>query len=260
MRKVLETLLTVFALSQVAAPLLVVAPLSIYYLCTGQSWAWESLLSQLLLPIQILAQLLLLAYVWMTHRSDVERGWNRFPDFGYVKCAVWATLSAAFCLSLLAEWLSFLPDWTTASFEAFLHHELGIFSLVLLGPIAEEWVFRGAIQGDLARRYTPSEGIVWSAVWFAVYHLNPMQMIPAFVIGLLLAWVRHHTRSLWLPILLHILNNSLSVGFARCYPTVTSLSEWVGHRYLFPAFFGGLLVSLLCLWGMHRTHHPRTLR
>ena len=78
----------------------------------------------------------------------------------------------------------------------------------LLAPLAEEGVFRGAVQ----RRAQPlgrGQAILLQAVLFAVQHKGPAGMAYALVCGLVLGTLRSRTGSVWPGMLLHTLNNLL---------------------------------------------------
>jgi len=82
--------------------------------------------------------------------------------------------------------------------------------VVAAGPLFEEVLFRGLILEGFLRRYSPWKSIVWSSVIFGLFHLNPWQFIPAFILGILMGYVYWKTRSLWLCIFVHLVNNGLS--------------------------------------------------
>lgn len=88
------------------------------------------------------------------------------------------------------------------------------FALVLYGsilaPIFEEIVFRGWCI-NLLKRYGKSIAIIISAIAFGLYHANIYQAIPAFIIGILFGYLTIKYESLWPSIVLHIINNSLSL-------------------------------------------------
>jgi membrane protease YdiL (CAAX protease family) len=58
--------------------------------------------------------------------------------------------------------------------------------------------------------------LVSSAV-FAVAHLDPVALIPTFILGLLLAYLYQRANSLWPGIILHFLVNGLSLCAAFAY-------------------------------------------
>ena len=82
--------------------------------------------------------------------------------------------------------------------------------VVLAGPILEELLFRGVILNGFLQSYPRRKAIVASAVLFAVYHLNPWQAVPAFVMGLLFGYWRAATGSLWPGIAGHMLANGVA--------------------------------------------------
>lgn len=90
------------------------------------------------------------------------------------------------------------PFWRLADQPA------GVFLAVVPLPILEELMFRGGLQGALARRMAPAAAITLTAAVFALYHLQPIQMITAFPLGLLLGWLFWRTGSLWPAIATHI--------------------------------------------------------
>ena len=115
-------------------------------------------------------------------------------------------LLSNFIDSLLPEGLSIQETYADAMDT--LNSPLGIVYVVLVGPIFEELIFRGAIMGSL-RRYGENFAIIFSALFFAFYHMLFLQIPFAFLMGLLFGYVA--TRwSLKAAIVLHIINNGLS--------------------------------------------------
>lgn len=83
--------------------------------------------------------------------------------------------------------------------------------LGLIGPVAEEIFFRGALQQVVSRWVGAGAGIFLSAALFALFHVDVALLAPLFVLGFLLACFRVWFKNLWAPILFHVLNNSVSV-------------------------------------------------
>jgi membrane protease YdiL (CAAX protease family) len=92
-------------------------------------------------------------------------------------------------------------------------------NLVLAGlivPVAEEMLFRGfLLLSFFNTRLWFWGAAVISSLLFAIVHnptsLNPLFHAPYFVIGLGLAVALRYTGSLWVPIGLHALKNSIAV-------------------------------------------------
>jgi membrane protease YdiL (CAAX protease family) len=76
-----------------------------------------------------------------------------------------------------------------------------------LVPLWEEMFFRGFIQNVLRNRLGVWAAILVSSLLFGLFHIIPLQMIGAFTLGILLAWLYEKSGSLWLPIFAHALNN-----------------------------------------------------
>ncbi len=81
----------------------------------------------------------------------------------------------------------------------------------VLGPVGEELFFRGFAHTALRRKYGFRKGIIFSSLFFGVYHLIPWQIPYAVIAGFILAYVYEKTHSIYPPILFHVINNSLAV-------------------------------------------------
>ena len=84
-------------------------------------------------------------------------------------------------------------------------------SVVVIPPIVEEMLFRGVVLQSL-KRYGDGFAIVVSAIFFGLYHGNPIQFVFAFFSGLVLGYVVIRTGSLLPSILIHLINNGVSYG------------------------------------------------
>lgn len=85
-----------------------------------------------------------------------------------------------------------------------------IFATVAISaPLLEEILFRGIILDGFLKNYSPRKAIIWSAIIFGLIHMNPYQFIGATLVGILMGWIYWRTRSLWLCILIHFVNNAL---------------------------------------------------
>ena len=94
-----------------------------------------------------------------------------------------------------------VPALLPEGLAPFLHH-------CAAAPIAEELVFRGAIQG-LARPLGRGQAVLLQAVLFALQHGTPAAMAYALVCGLVLGALRDRTGKVWPGWALHTLNNLL---------------------------------------------------
>ena len=80
---------------------------------------------------------------------------------------------------------------------------------ILLIPLVEEALVRGVILHGFLKRYSTKQAIIVSALLFGVAHLNPWQMVLAFMAGIFLGWLLVYTRSLYMCILGHMTMNAI---------------------------------------------------
>lgn len=83
-----------------------------------------------------------------------------------------------------------------------------IISACIVAPIIEEIVFRGIVLGGMLKKYSPKVAITISALLFAILHGNIHQGVNTFLLGLILAYVYYKTRSIYLTIFCHFVNNA----------------------------------------------------
>ena len=92
---------------------------------------------------------------------------------------------------------------------------ISLLATVILAPISEELLFRG-----LTLRFLRSAGVkfaaanVIQALFFGILHMNLVQGIYAFAVGLVLGYVAGKCRTVFLPILLHLCFNIAGTVFA----------------------------------------------
>ncbi len=81
----------------------------------------------------------------------------------------------------------------------------------ILAPIGEELLFRGVIHHWL-RRWGAVLAVVVSSLIFGLAHFNLMIGAIAFILGIGCAIIYDRTRSLWAPIIVHVVFNLLGIG------------------------------------------------
>lgn len=83
--------------------------------------------------------------------------------------------------------------------------------IAVLPPLAEEFAFRGIVLSHL-RRHGEFLAVLVSALLFALVHGNVVQIPFAFLAGIALGVAYVKTNNLLVPIVIHLLNNGLSVA------------------------------------------------
>lgn len=121
-----------------------------------------------------------------------------------------------------------------------------LLTVVLVAPVTEELLFRKIMLPGLVSSHGEKKGIIWSAVFFALFHMNPWQAIGAFVIGLFLAWLYLRTQNIWLCMFVHFINNSIAfAGFYMTDDANITIADILGSNSLMIIV---MLLSLACLY------------
>jgi membrane protease YdiL (CAAX protease family) len=88
-----------------------------------------------------------------------------------------------------------------------------IFMLVVVAPISEECIFRGALFRFLVTRMSLRWATTISSILFALLHQNLFSFLPLALLGAVLSLVYAKTGRLIAPIILHMVFNLISVVF-----------------------------------------------
>ncbi len=130
--------------------------------------------------------------------------------------------------------------------------------MAVVPAICEELAFRGFIFGGLVRGRHAVRAVLVTAIMFGVSHGVLQQSISATIMGVLLGWISLRTGSVLPTILIHVVNNSLSVSMDRLLGLEWPLLERLiritdaGPSY-HPAWTIGCVVGVgICLLQIHR--------
>jgi len=85
--------------------------------------------------------------------------------------------------------------------------------LIGIAPVAEEVFFRGFLYQAFRNSFGVLPGAVLSGLIFGAIHLEFFKLVQLAVLGVILALLFEKTRSLWPPIILHAVNNSLAFAY-----------------------------------------------
>jgi hypothetical protein len=109
----------------------------------------------------------------------------------------------------------------------FLQQPLPLIILVILVSVimpglVEELMFRGVILSSLASTGAVASAVIWQALAFAIFHADPMFLLPPFFAGLLLASIRKNSDSLWPAMMAHMSLNLTLLAINPLLPRLTS--------------------------------------
>lgn len=89
---------------------------------------------------------------------------------------------------------------------------IAILIVALLAGFSEEIFFRGALQRLLSTSGMNPHGAIWlAAVIFSAVHMQFFGFVPRLILGAYFGYLLLWSRSLWLPVAAHALNNTLAV-------------------------------------------------
>lgn len=103
-----------------------------------------------------------------------------------------------------------------------------LLTVVLLAPIFEEMIFRARLYNILSRNTSPLMSASLSAIAFGVVHLEPIVVIEALLVGVVLSYFYLSKRSIITPIILHIFNNAFAYALVVLSYNGESLRELIG--------------------------------
>jgi membrane protease YdiL (CAAX protease family) len=102
-----------------------------------------------------------------------------------------------------------MPDLLTRGNPARL--VLDIVAIVVVAPVVEEILFRGFLLHRWAARWGTTTGVILSSAVFAILHV---ELVGHFIFGVAMAALYVRTRSLWVSIAAHAVNNAFALTFA----------------------------------------------
>lgn len=194
-------------------------------------------------------------YLFLRKQHDARTLWLGKPAIADVLPAIAVMIGV---LGVTNVWFNMLMAWgaqnatidtmiqdylkTAGAFSPTTSYFWLILGISIMAPVSEELLFRGIIQGELRRAMPEWAAIVIQGLVFALFHMQPIQIsyviLPGLLLGLAYAW----TRSLWVPIIMHISFNFLGSVLPALIGEDETLGQIVGISEM--AF---ILIGILCL-------------
>lgn len=89
---------------------------------------------------------------------------------------------------------------------------INLIVMALCPAITEEFFFRGALQRLIGKWNPNPHFVIWSAaILFSAFHLQFYGFIPRMLLGAYLGYLLLWTRSIWIPVFAHFINNATAV-------------------------------------------------
>jgi membrane protease YdiL (CAAX protease family) len=219
--------------------------------------------SELMLPALFIGQILGVCLSVFILRVRVGRDWIGAIQ---LKRPAWRPcLLAAACLPALMligfgvvtsieKWMGAKEPTGEMMLESMAQFPLWFCLLVIAvgAAVNEELFCRGYLGRGLVGRYGILTGVLMTSIVFGGIHLNLPQGIWACILGVFLHLAYLATRSLWLPILLHFLNNASAVIIQWALP---DFDPTLGQILLIalPAY----ALAIPAAWALYRFREPQ---
>lgn len=136
----------------------------------------------------------------------------------YVIWCVMLGIATLFLLSgilnyfqLFLDKLGFTSNTLSYELNSPTKYFISLISMAVIPAICEEIIFRGIITKALTKK-GEIFAIVVSSIMFALFHFSLSQLIYPLCFGLILGVVYLRTKNIIFPILLHFINNALSIS------------------------------------------------
>ena len=170
-----------------------------------------------------------IAFAWIFHRNTFYEYIRTNTPVSIDTIAIWGLIIlSAYPLVAFLTALNIsipLPEWArTGQDNAFqllgnILQMNGIGDLfislilvALLPALGEELIFRGIVQNKLSELIAnPHIAILIASLLFGLTHMQLERILPLSFLGLLLGYSYYYSRSIIVPIILHLLNNGLQV-------------------------------------------------
>lgn len=89
---------------------------------------------------------------------------------------------------------------------------MNILIIAVMAGIGEEFMFRGVLQKILIKWMRNTHlGIFFAAIIFSAIHFQFFGFIPRMMLGIVLGYLYVWSKSIWVPIIAHATNNTLTV-------------------------------------------------
>lgn len=140
---------------------------------------------------------------------------------------------------------------------------INLFIIAIMAGISEEFLFRGVIQ-QIFNRITRNYHIaIWiSAIIFSAIHIQFYGFIPRVLLGALLGYLFVWSGNIWIPIVVHALNNALSVLLFKAYhgtPEYDKIENFNLGEYWWLIIISIILTGVIFSY-LHRQYNLRIFK
>lgn len=197
----------------------------------------------------------------------------RTPNLIILALGVMAIISISPLIDVLSTWnqglqlpesLRSIEDWmintekaaevatnTLLNTDSWGGFFMNIIIIAIMSGIGEELMFRGVIQKILIG-WTKNIhlGILYTAIIFSAIHFQFYGFVPRMILGMVLGYLYIWSKSLWVPVIAHAINNALTVTFTpNAFNKGNELVKIVSNNQNSIGYIvAGIFVFTFCMW------------
>lgn len=148
-----------------------------------------------------------------------------------------------------------MPDYSNVGI-----YFLSLLLMAVLPAFGEELLIRGNLFSGLSTRNIWF-GVLISALMFSLMHANPVQTVHQFGLGVVLALVVAISGSMWASVIVHFVNNFISITLTAYLPQVDEIYDKLGYYNWLTGFASvvlGLLLLVFLLYAFYRAGKPKS--
>jgi len=202
----------------------------VFYILSSQSIQFEQLpwIKDLIFSV-VVQLLILLVFVFVFYKFKLGMSTRDILEFSNISCTnktnIFLTIVLGFCVTIMASGVSvvwniilgflgyspsvngdYMPNQFSASSFA-MYFICG----AILPAICEEFAIRGGLLNVLKNRYNKKNLIIVMGLAFGLFHGYIVQFVYTALMGALLCWLTITMGSLIPAMIVHFVNNALSV-------------------------------------------------
>jgi uncharacterized protein len=239
---------------------LYLVPFATYYVLIGiEGEALEQLLYAQGVNATIFAgigSLLVYLIIFSSRKENLIKR-SRFHQIS-MKQALWSTaigFSFVFLSLLIVQLMSKLFPIQYANFLETMSvivdapFIMVLLAVVIVAPLFEEVMFRGIIYDALSKRMNVYISVIVAGLFFGIYHMNIFQGTYASLIGIVMGLSIIWTKSIWAPIIIHFVNNLVSVLLSY-----SVIGEWLDLEKTLPIILCILIAITILPFSIYKLY------
>lgn len=133
-----------------------------------------------------------------------------------------------------------------------------VIASVFLAPCCEETVYRGVLLHGLDRQFSSHKAVLLSALAFMLMHMNPLQVVFQFALGVASGYIALETKRLLPSVILHASANAIALvmQMTALESVLAGCVDWLTHNVAAAVFItlglfvgGGAIVLAIIKFG-----------